>query len=306
MVDVDEIKRRPLSTICENISSPVALNGGMLSKKSDGAMNGFSRESLITPVSKAECSGRTFSSDASSSKILLNGEGFDVQKARLSLKDGLILSPCSTPSRQQDRSYELESSLESKSIKPLACLDGNASVLTPRFLDDDIDESIFEQIDALCEQNPSDNAERKDCAMEIIENDSIIKSREDDISATNIDLSHEILKSEEISNSAGEESSGVKGLGKSASKLTKNMPEEFAKYIQSLNDRQQEAACSDISIPLVIVAGPGSGKVYSPHFFKCSLLFNDHKIWFICQTSTMVGRVLVLLSEVITLNECLS
>ncbi|KAK6121752.1 hypothetical protein DH2020_044504 [Rehmannia glutinosa] len=42
------------------------------------------------------------------------------------------------------------------------------------------------------------------------------------------------------------------------------MPEEYAKYIQSLNDKQQEAACSDISIPLVIVAGPGSGKGISP------------------------------------------
>ncbi|KZV24457.1 ATP-dependent DNA helicase srs2-like [Dorcoceras hygrometricum] len=52
------------------------------------------------------------------------------------------------------------------------------------------------------------------------------------------------------------------------------MPEEYAKYIHSLNDRQREAACFDISIPLVIVAGPGSGK-----------------------TSTMVGRILMLLNE---------
>lgn len=41
------------------------------------------------------------------------------------------------------------------------------------------------------------------------------------------------------------------------------MPEAYAKYIQSLNDKQREAACSDISTPLVIVAGPGSGKVRS-------------------------------------------
>ncbi|KAL6134717.1 hypothetical protein ACLB2K_066945 [Fragaria x ananassa] len=53
-----------------------------------------------------------------------------------------------------------------------------------------------------------------------------------------------------------------------------SMPEEYSKYLKSLNDRQREAACSDIATPLMIVAGPGSGK-----------------------TSTMVGRVLMLLNE---------
>ncbi|PHT52496.1 ATP-dependent DNA helicase SRS2-like protein [Capsicum baccatum] len=54
----------------------------------------------------------------------------------------------------------------------------------------------------------------------------------------------------------------------------RKMPEDYSKYVESLNARQQEAACSDISIPLIIVAGPGSGK-----------------------TSTMVGRVLMLLHK---------
>ncbi|KAH6771248.1 P-loop containing nucleoside triphosphate hydrolases superfamily protein [Perilla frutescens var. hirtella] len=266
VVRADEIKRHPLSTVCANISSPVALKGGLLLKKSDGAMNGFSCETLLTPVIKAECYGRGLS-DKSRAKIELNGEGFD-------LKGGTILSPCSTPLRQEDRSYKCNSSSESNSIISLACPDTNVSVLPSLFMDDDFDESIFEQIDALCEQKPSDNSEREDCAVERMENDFVIKSCEDDISTKNIDVSNEILKSEEIFNLAGEELDGAKGLGESASKLTKNMPEEYTKYIQSLNDRQQEAACSGISIPLVIVAGPGSGK-----------------------TSTMVGRVLVLLSE---------
>ena len=55
-----------------------------------------------------------------------------------------------------------------------------------------------------------------------------------------------------------------------------SMPEEYSKYLKSLNDRQREAACSDIATPLMIAAGPGSGK-----------------------TSTMVGRVLMLLNEVL-------
>lgn len=52
------------------------------------------------------------------------------------------------------------------------------------------------------------------------------------------------------------------------------VPRKYYEYLEKLNDAQREAACSDISVPLMIVAGPGSGK-----------------------TSTMVGRVLTLLKE---------
>ncbi|KAH8492695.1 hypothetical protein H0E87_022064, partial [Populus deltoides] len=62
-----------------------------------------------------------------------------------------------------------------------------------------------------------------------------------------------------------------------------NMPEEYMKYLQGLNDRQREAACSDISVPLMLIAGPGSGK-----------------------TSTMVGRVLMLLNEGISPSNILA
>ncbi|KAG2645498.1 hypothetical protein PVAP13_2KG427300 [Panicum virgatum] len=51
-------------------------------------------------------------------------------------------------------------------------------------------------------------------------------------------------------------------------------PKKYYEYLHSLNDKQREAACSDVVVPLMIVAGPGSGK-----------------------TSTMVGRVLTLLKE---------
>lgn len=51
-------------------------------------------------------------------------------------------------------------------------------------------------------------------------------------------------------------------------------PPKYREYFQKLNDAQREAACCDIGQPLMIVAGPGSGK-----------------------TSTMVGRVLTLLKE---------
>lgn len=48
----------------------------------------------------------------------------------------------------------------------------------------------------------------------------------------------------------------------------RKMPEDNSKYVESLKARQQKAACSDISIPLIIVAGPGSGKVFTLSWLK--------------------------------------
>ncbi|KAL6126907.1 hypothetical protein ACLB2K_074952 [Fragaria x ananassa] len=73
------------------------------------------------------------------------------------------------------------------------------------------------------------------------------------------------------------------GGGDSAKDELPSMPEEYSKYLKSLNDRQREAACSDIATPLMIAAGPGSGK-----------------------TSTMVGRVLMLLNEGISASNILA
>uniref|UniRef100_A0A0D9WZ01 DNA 3'-5' helicase n=1 Tax=Leersia perrieri TaxID=77586 RepID=A0A0D9WZ01_9ORYZ len=42
------------------------------------------------------------------------------------------------------------------------------------------------------------------------------------------------------------------------------IPKKYYEYLQSLNDKQREAACSDVTIPLMIVAGPGSGKEIPP------------------------------------------
>ncbi|KAM0868494.1 hypothetical protein ACQ4PT_041286 [Festuca glaucescens] len=41
-------------------------------------------------------------------------------------------------------------------------------------------------------------------------------------------------------------------------------PRKYYEYLHSLNDRQREAACSDVAVPLMIVAGPGSGKGIPP------------------------------------------
>ncbi|PIM99621.1 DNA helicase [Handroanthus impetiginosus] len=265
----DEIKRLPLSEVCTNISSPVSLKGCKLSRQnSDDAKNGVENEILITPVRQAESCSRPCLGDASSCENELKDEGFGVQKVCLSLEDGSISNTC----WHQDTSNEFESSSNSQSIKPIAFPDMDESILTSNFLSDDFDESILEQIDALCELKSSGNSAREDSATNRMENETIIKSCEEGVTIINADVSNEILKCEKILDSAGDKACGFKGLGKSENKIAKDMPEEYAMYIQSLNDKQQEAACSDISVPLLIVAGPGSGK-----------------------TSTMVGRVLMLL-----------
>ncbi|TQD98578.1 hypothetical protein C1H46_015826 [Malus baccata] len=120
--------------------------------------------------------------------------------------------------------------------------------------DDDFDESILQEIDALIEQKPSVDIQRDD-----------IGSCGSDVSGASVPP----LSSENQTDSVNH------GLP--------NMPDEYSKYLLSLNERQREAACSDISVPLMIVAGPGSGK-----------------------TSTMVGRVLMLLNEGISASNILA
>ncbi|RXH94826.1 hypothetical protein DVH24_024510 [Malus domestica] len=120
--------------------------------------------------------------------------------------------------------------------------------------DDDFDESILQEIDALIEQKPSVDIQRDD-----------IGSCGSDVSAA----SAPPLSSENQTDSVNHG--------------WPNMPDEYLKYLLSLNERQREAACSDISVPLMIVAGPGSGK-----------------------TSTIVGRVLMLLNEGISTSNILA
>ncbi|KAA3454352.1 ATP-dependent DNA helicase SRS2-like protein isoform X1 [Gossypium australe] len=153
--------------------------------------------------------------------------------------------------------------------------------LTPSLLDEDFDESIFEEIDAICEHQSAAKAEEEEedeedlnvkVNMEGQQNDN--KNRNDH-TATLLFTMNENVRAEsavDTRNYFGLKEEDLCTLG---DKQSGNMPDEYSKYLQSLNDKQREAACSDISIPLMIVAGPGSGK-----------------------TSTMVGRVLMLLNEI--------
>ncbi|XP_054786737.1 ATP-dependent DNA helicase SRS2-like protein At4g25120 isoform X2 [Prosopis cineraria] len=149
-------------------------------------------------------------------------------------------------------------------------------------LDDDFDEAILEQIDNLCQQKSAAKSMGREPDGRFQEEGR----NESDITDVNL-CSGSITAIERVR--SGDLLKHVVDFDPKEhtdsrnSTQNCNMPEEYSKYLQSLNDRQREAACTDISTPLIIVAGPGSGK-----------------------TSTMVGRILVLLSEGISPSNILA
>ncbi|CAO2827047.1 unnamed protein product, partial [Amaranthus hypochondriacus] len=141
-------------------------------------------------------------------------------------------------------------------------------------LDDDFDSSIFQEIDLLCEGS----------AAKLLELE--VKTSEDgtQISETN-DGNDSILRSSShtITTTRLENLQGVHGnnlqdlldsVNTKETKKLSGMLESYSKFLESLNEDQLDAASTDVSTPLIVVAGPGSGK-----------------------TSTMVGRVLMLLNQ---------
>ncbi|CAH9139656.1 unnamed protein product [Cuscuta epithymum] len=174
-------------------------------------------------------------------------------------------------------------------------------------LDDAFDESFLEEIDALCEQKLAENAKRETIGAEEEESRYTFRRSGKDKSGVKVNLDEKVM-TESIptstdkvseakdSDSGGSDRSNPDGLCQNlehegvlilesdqeckqepkspVDSYTRSMPDDYAKYIRALNDKQRDAACTDISVPLIIVAGPGSGK-----------------------TSTMVGRVLMLLHK---------
>lgn len=126
-----------------------------------------------------------------------------------------------------------------------------ADVFTPSvYLDDDeLDESVLREIDELCEQRSVGKIERPSSGSD---------TPDADMSCGN-DLGDGIVANgvKESLVRSGEE----KEISCADDDMKSPVPQAFLDYWQSLNDKQREAACSDISVPLMIMAGPGSGKV---------------------------------------------
>ncbi|KAF4346564.1 hypothetical protein G4B88_028545 [Cannabis sativa] len=150
--------------------------------------------------------------------------------------------------------------------------------------DDDFDESILEEIDALCEQKSMERTGRSDPSSNSIVTSEHSDGKGDgvgDPNASSVELENMGIFG--FGNDGIGECKEENGLSNTQSIKIGSMPSEFSKYMLSLNDRQREAACCEISKPLMIAAGPGSGK-----------------------TSTMVGRVLMLLHERISPSNILA
>ncbi|KAM7491791.1 hypothetical protein LguiA_034712 [Lonicera macranthoides] len=212
--------------------------------------------SFETPVRQQECVGSSCSKGVSVNIIESFEDGLGESK-KTPMEDGFMLNSYVTPVRQLGHS-SLSESLVSSSI-----------------LDEDFDESILEEIDALCEQKSATISSREARSSNCqIESQSGEKSSWEEKTHVDPVVLEGLLKTEAVLHSNNDQECEAEGLRNSEDSQIGSMPEDYAKYMRSLNDKQREAACSDISIPLVIVAGPGSGK-----------------------TSTMVGRVLMLLSE---------
>ncbi|KAH9705903.1 dna helicase [Citrus sinensis] len=134
----------------------------------------------------------------------------------------------------------------------------------PSPLDDDFDDSILQEIDAICEKSAAKDVRKA-------QNSGIYEeTHQNDNSCTHLNASLESVTTNEnirmdISmDLAGDMKSSMEKTDTIQTIKTGNMPDEYSKYLQSLNDQQLEAACGDMSTPLLIVAGPGSGKGISP------------------------------------------
>ncbi|PIA50372.1 hypothetical protein AQUCO_01300842v1 [Aquilegia coerulea] len=142
-------------------------------------------------------------------------------------------------------------------------------------LDDEFDESVLQEIDALCEERSAKKSEQKDATRNdpsggsrCNENDGVDTTSVEFVNANNVSENGGTLQVRDRLGGPAEGSGNVEVMS------IAGFPKAYSDYLQSLNDQQKKAACTDISTPLMIVAGPGSGK-----------------------TSTMVGRVLMLLNE---------
>lgn len=167
----------------------------------------------------------------------------EIREARISVHDGCELDSYRTPVRQAE------------------CCGVGGSFSNCSILDDAFDDVLLEELDALSEGKSSACGAGDRSGPVRGESSAQISCPAD------LDAGAAFVAVDDNTGSGDQRSSPDDDdfrVGKSTS-----MPEGYSKYLGSLNERQQEAACTDISVPLMIVAGPGSGKV----FFSLVVLF---------------------------------
>lgn len=182
---------------------------------------------------------------------------FPEKRLRNGYSQGTLFSPCSALSSNVDANvlivstdldvnvHELDSFTTPSAKQSQFKLDHHT---LPDILDDNdyFDDSILGEIDVLCQQQKQLSAQPSHF--------------------TSVESAHHPSARSSPQSIAYQNNSEEAALPGAYSKLMFNISRKmpaYAHYLDSLSERQQEAACSDISIPLMIVAGPGSGKVVS-------------------------------------------
>jgi len=242
----------------------------------------YSESSFQTPVRQISYNGSSCAKGVPMSRIELNHGSYTPNENKLSLDS------FKTPIRPVD--CNVTSYITPMQQQPCSTFN-EFSTIMPTCFNEDFDESFLAEIDELCESRRKSKLLTEESSCEIQLKKPNAEKNNCALTANTSPVGLENFQSDNILD------------GSSEALKIEGMPDEYAKYMQSLNDRQREAACSDISIPLMIVAGPGSGKVV----FLCSFTtyqslssFTYSLIPFKFQTSTMVGRVLMLLHKVLT------
>ncbi|KAJ4867270.1 P-loop containing nucleoside triphosphate hydrolases superfamily protein [Raphanus sativus] len=260
--------RIPLMELSANTPPPKRLKPGFESSRAGGNPCGIT--SIPSP---------SFSLDKeviSASDPFVTPLKDESERAALSSYGGFSTSSLLDDEIDDSFLEEIDAICE-QSVRKAACPTPDTSIVrTPSrdyqsnssLLDDDIDDSVLEEIDAICEQSA-----RKIACQTPSTSMTQTPSKDKKSSDLTAELDSRDVKVLEPASEVKLELNEETNVAADPALIT-SMPEECSKYLQSLNDRQRDAACSDISTPLMVIAGPGSGK-----------------------TSTMVGRVLVLLSE---------
>ncbi|KAK9102820.1 hypothetical protein Sjap_020074 [Stephania japonica] len=218
---------------------------------------------VISAEQKARISSKFRAAKALLSRKRPLPDGCQINCPRLPLKEILVAdAPSAVPPSSGASAVEFE-------------LSGNRdewfNLNYDTSLSDELDEAVFKEIDALCEQRSAKKIPKPDLISgEECKNRSVTTSEE--VSDTGGRLEFKDEPESDVKVDATCEDGSVEAL-----------PEVYSKYLDSLNDQQREAACCDVHTPLIIVAGPGSGK-----------------------TSTMVGRVMMLLYKGISPSNILA
>lgn len=153
-----------------------------------------------------------------------------------------------------------------KQVHPLECFNLSECSSISSVLDEDFDSSILEEIDLLCDGSSVKQLKREVDTVSQLERE--VDSSQDPVQKIETNNGND-RNTRPSSQTRLEDPQGVQGdvsrylLGKIDLTQAKvfSGKESYLKYLESLNEDQWAAASTDASTPLMVVAGPGSGKV---------------------------------------------